>query len=494
MTSQALAKFENIFTDPDPLGTFVSVVTTNHLLPGTLGAAIRVHIDSEKEQLTIPAEEIQSIQLKRGQMDIASHRDLPTEILSKIFVCSLAEWGVPIPRSGIHTPWNLIRVCSLWRQLALNLPELWARVDLRIMRVDSIGPNIRAVQEVISASKNRPLSIRAYFSPLGRSVARQMIDIIFSDAHRLREISLRGHLSCIEPFLNLPAGLTESLEIVTLNVPNVIIGVGGTDLSVLKGSAKLRELTIDIVMLYSSIFQLPLAQLTALHLPRSYLHPRAALSILRQCPSIIQCTLCLSNHGDDALPDTTPCLLPELTHLTLLPWNQGHFDYSRCIELSLVLPRITHFYLKYFYLDRPWPAPCTQWITQSGTLQILHVDIPISSLHIEKLIRASPLLTELSVPRCTFSASCLEGVATGALLPKVRKLSCMVDNLDSFYAHLDMLERRKSDSSHAAHIAEMMFMTKSSLKESQLGESARYKEMRSGWKISVMRIMNGAML
>jgi len=51
-----------------------------------------------------------------------------------------------------------------------------------------------------------------------------------------------------------------------------------------------------------------------------------------------------------------------------------------------------------------------------------------------------------------------------------------------------MLERRKLDSSHAANIAKMMFMTKSSLKESQFEELARYKEMtKSGWKIIVIK-------
>jgi len=154
------------------------------------------------------------------------------------------------------------------------------------------------------------LVVRANFgSAPSNLVARETINLIFSNAHRLRDFSFRGHHSCLDPLLNLPTGFPNSLEIVTI--------AGSPDLSFLKGSTKLCELTINnINTQYSSIIQLPLRQLTALHLPWSLLHPRAALSILRQCPSIISCTLGLSDiDGEDAFPDTTPCLLPELTHL-----------------------------------------------------------------------------------------------------------------------------------------------------------------------------------
>jgi len=308
-----------------------------------------------------------------------------------------------------------------------------------------------------------------------------MINAIVSDPHRLRAIALQGHSSCIEPFLNLPAGLAKSLEFVTV----IVRRIGSIDLSMLKGSTKLRQLTTNMIPPYSSIVQLPLTQLTVLRLPCSRLHPRAALSILRQCPSLIHCTLRLTNDGDDAPPDATPCLLPKLTHLDLLPWSRARFDYLPCIE-SLVLPRLTHLYLTYFHTVPQLPAACYQRITQSGTLLTLKIDIPMSSPHLEELLRASPFLIDLFMPRSAFSPWALEGVALGALLPKVRNLTCMIGILGGFYSHLDMLVRRKL-CLHATHIAEMTFMTKSSFNESQMRGSARYEEMvRLGWKIGVM--------
>ena len=491
----------NFNIDTDVEVATASVATTNHPLPGTLKAMIRAQIDSEKQQLVFLDEEIhrtqalldklrqqhthRSTQLKRYQMCIASHRDLPREILSEIFLWSLAQWGVPVPRRDTDAPWNIIHVCSLWRQLALNMPKLWARVDLNITGPDSTGLNIRTLQGVIGASKNFPLFIRAYLPPHN---LQRAFGIIFSDIHRLREITLRGHLDCIEPFLNLPAGLAKSLEIVTVgvSVPPGTLDDSMTDseLSILKGSTKLRELTLDILVPYSSIIQLPLAQLTALHLPCSKLHPRAALSILRQCPSIIQCTLGLTNDGDDAPPDTTPCLLPELTHLALRPCGSTRFDYPQ----SLVLPRLTHLSLTYRRSIPGSAAARNQWISKFSTVQFLELDTPLSRQDVKELLRASPSLTELSVPRGAFSASCLEDIASGALLPKVRKLTCMINTLHSFHAHLDMLERRKSESSHAAHIAEVTFVNRSGLKESELSGSARCKEMvTKGWNIGFMK-------
>ena len=63
----------------------------------------------------------------------------------------------------------------------------------------------------------------------------------------------------------------------------------------------------------------------------------------------------------------------------------------------------------------------------------------------------------------------------------------MIDTLDGFHAHLDMLERRKSDSSHAAHIAKVAFVNNSGLdKGPKLSGSARCREMATlGWEISI---------
>ena len=125
---------------------FATALTTNLPLTECLKVKIRAHIDSEKEQLVILDEEIhrtqaqldklrqqhthQSTQLERYRASLAPHRDLPREVLCEIFCWSLAEWGVPVPRRDTDAPWNIIRVCSLWRQLALSTPELWARVNL----------------------------------------------------------------------------------------------------------------------------------------------------------------------------------------------------------------------------------------------------------------------------------------------------------------------------------------------------------------------------
>ena len=195
----------DIETDLEVVTT--SLVTTNHPVPGTLKATIRAHIDSEKEQLVLLDEEMhraqallneegrhtealleklrqqhthRSTQLERYQMALAPHRDLPREILSEIFLWSLAEWGVPVPGSYTHAPWNIIRVCSLWRQLAFSMPKLWARVDFHMGGRGFFEPDyIDGVPGIIRASKNCLLSIRVDTN--SDRLMRQTMAVINSD-------------------------------------------------------------------------------------------------------------------------------------------------------------------------------------------------------------------------------------------------------------------------------------------------------------------------
>ena len=83
----------------------------------------------------------------------------------------------------------------------------------------------RVAKAVIDASKNYSLTVRADFSGnygirviTSELVARKTIDLIISNAHRLRDLNFRGPLSYIDLFLNLPAGFANSLEIMTFNV------------------------------------------------------------------------------------------------------------------------------------------------------------------------------------------------------------------------------------------------------------------------------------
>ena len=173
-----------------------TALATNFPLPEHLKTTIRTHIYSEKGQLTILDGEIRrtrallnelrqqhthrSAQLERYQMALAPYRDLPIEVLSEIFLRSLAEWGVPIPRSNMDAPWNIIRICSLWRQLGLSTPEFWTRLNLGLMGQGSPGQANHMMNSVakavIDASQNYPLAVRTDFGTIAsKLVIREII-------------------------------------------------------------------------------------------------------------------------------------------------------------------------------------------------------------------------------------------------------------------------------------------------------------------------------
>lgn len=100
---------------------------------------------------------------------------LPNEILALIFdlIAEENQRDTETPTS----PWNLLRVCRHWSQVALGTPILWSRLELMTISTAFEDPHL-------STSKQRCSTLGQLERALGRSGAA-LLDVTFSFAGRL---------------------------------------------------------------------------------------------------------------------------------------------------------------------------------------------------------------------------------------------------------------------------------------------------------------------
>ena len=87
--------------------------------------------------------------------------ELPTEILDHIFrLCARISGTVPLPLRKRHIPIQIVisHVCSKWRQIALDSPELWADVSIEDK---DLFKDDHVCQAWLSRARLRPLDFRS---------------------------------------------------------------------------------------------------------------------------------------------------------------------------------------------------------------------------------------------------------------------------------------------------------------------------------------------
>ena len=141
---------------------------------------------------------------------------LPTEILGLIFKCLWRETE-PHPRLDIETwPWyhpahpslvHITHVSHRWREIALDIPLLWSRVD------DRLSSRMLAF---LHRSRTSPISLSACFSGSRRGSSGCLVESIPTSCRgRLRRLDVRLEASDIftQPRLDFSAPL---LQVLTL--------------------------------------------------------------------------------------------------------------------------------------------------------------------------------------------------------------------------------------------------------------------------------------
>jgi len=185
----------------------LEALRSNKVSESAEASEISEYIDNAEFDLAVYEAEIERllsfINRLRGQTEqlkkriawkralISPVRKLPNEILASIFTYCLGNGY--FSNSQYYQDPNFVTVCSLWRSVALNSPEIWSNVSLTLE--DNYVPSrtIRAVTRHLAQSQMRPLvaTLRIKFGPYPyHHTAADCLTAFLSQAHRWRNLSI----------------------------------------------------------------------------------------------------------------------------------------------------------------------------------------------------------------------------------------------------------------------------------------------------------------
>lgn len=89
-------------------------------------------------------------------------QSIPPEMLEQIFIFCYNNNAVR-PASS-EAPFNITRVCSIWRDVAHRIPLLWASLRVKIS-LSSSSPSLGCIQTWLSRSGGHPLTLQLVLAP-----------------------------------------------------------------------------------------------------------------------------------------------------------------------------------------------------------------------------------------------------------------------------------------------------------------------------------------
>ncbi|KAG6819864.1 hypothetical protein H0H93_007849 [Arthromyces matolae] len=465
---------------------FLQVATGNNLLPeSTRLAAQRFSFNAEHDLATI-LDQIASAQAaldllhaqrreKMIQINIynsasAPIRKLANEILSYIFIlCCRDSFVTPIPLPT-QQQYVLGRICAKWRQISLTTPELWSRIHVdhsihdRANPYPSFKPSIlypaflQSATRLIQMTGQVPLSL-SFINDINNA---SPIDPFLPEIGRVTEIYVNGCPNTLEAFFILPLGTLSALRCLVIE---------GSTIKAVWGSHLLHNVHFRKFSCKASIQRadwldfLPLAQLTCLIIPKSFLTFEELLRVLSIACHLQEGSFSIDRRSEitSKLPslrnDSQPIELSELHTLSLTI-----IDGPPSIDLQrIILPRLCHFNIQSGF-NFPWNTHWTSLITRSGILETLRIeDHVLSPIETERILYMAPHLKVLELGSGKmFTSSILQKMSTGKLVPELTNLRCLIslttaDEYGALDLHLDMLEARRKGNT-GTHVEKVHFL------------------------------------
>ncbi|KAF7363699.1 hypothetical protein MSAN_01027600 [Mycena sanguinolenta] len=157
----------------------------------------------------------------RVQALISPWRQLPVEIISKIFIFTLAC------RGNIHQddPWDddragtllLCKICSEWRAIALRTPALWNTLSISAL---GLARPPEWISTWLARSRSSPVFLQLLWdSETLRDAINSVMSIFASHLHHTAELEINGIYFLDERLMENHAELTFNLSGESLNAP-----------------------------------------------------------------------------------------------------------------------------------------------------------------------------------------------------------------------------------------------------------------------------------
>lgn len=427
-------------------------------------------------------------QLSAYNTILAPHKLLPTELLSQIFLSIYPEPSF-IPAQIPSCPLAVSQVCSLWRSVALDTPELWANVILRLSNHTSVraADAVHVAEQWLGRSRTCGASLVVFnqlphddpskYETIFQRVFQHLIDPL---SHRLQVLELKAiPYATLRPFLKGPTAFPKLHSLSLILGPQTVvsnedldIGHGKLVMFSKKTSPGLKHLEISGFKprVLTKNFDFPWASMTRLHLPCMQLSHRRSLDILKLCRRLEDCQLLVAGDDPSSVLGQThsdlhpPIMLSSLRKLTVeVDRKQSVGSWFASIATpaleSLSIACDTHGQFEVPSNDNSWFQSFMKFLGQYDRppLEVLHIDFALNTpystssnektdqLQIVALSQVVPGLTELRLPIApslhdgTLPRPLLHMLGQGKVLPKLKILVGQVAVLEDL---VQMLESR----------------------------------------------------
>lgn len=388
-------------------------------------------------------------------------RNFPPEILRQIFVLA-CDANNEVAIGGYMPAMVLSSVCTVWRNICMDTPELWSRISVKFERF--VEDSLMLLVTLLSRSKQSPLTIFVSLWFLPEIHRNRIMAALVNHCHRWQHLELDVDWNPFEIHRLWQAvhGNVPLLEY--LHVKSDVLGGVG---DVFQLAPKLRS--VKLTTICSDEFPLPYEQITTLSIGSNYnglLLDEMVFSAVRRCPQLQHLQVCeelTTGSADNIMPSTIT------TNAHTLTLAVGHFfsltvDYLAYIQM----PRLAT--VKLITYDQKY----RQSLNDFGTIDFLFFlramsssdvttlsmeDITLSSTECVQLLSGIPSLTHFSyhlrdttpgfhpISHKLFSALRADCDPNKALVPKLHtiKLSTSTPSdcdESAFVAFVDMVMSR----------------------------------------------------
>lgn len=388
--------------------------------------------------------------IAKRKIDLATYnaalspaRRLPPELVADIFLLCHTEPAPLLAKSEYDKlPLILGQICSGWREVALNTPQLWSNFAIDVPPGQSLpGITEGSVESWFSRSGAHPLSMEINMDNRRKTRRRQffssdlqrIMEVVATYAGRIKDLRLvlpGNPIKLNDPFQHIPRNSFALLESAVLHLdfteglrdPKRWQGA----LTAFKTAPHLKRLDfmsslttpffgisertgLTVVRVY-----LPWAQLTHFNFHRVFMNPEGCHYVLRLCSkNLVECSIILSQDHDDSLDHFfKEITMPKLETLNLQIMRKsefGEFLHPSFLE-SLILPALKEFSFSSYNKDNGPTKWCSQ-VPYEGLLCLLShsqlerfsfASVVICSRKLVELLRPMTSLVELNLHSTLF--------------------------------------------------------------------------------------------
>jgi len=329
---------------------------------------------------------------------VAPHKRLPTELWQRIFQYVCLGYDQAAPRVA-NPPILLCRICSSWKYIAENMPELWKSLHFYMEKEYNPSQKLQAARTFFSRAGNLPLSLT--LSDTNSNSAIDFVqEVIVPFSRSFRYLHLVLSSSQIKDLLSLPLGSLDSLEEL-----HVVLLIGVTPVSILPAwkppftvfspSSKLRRLRIQLTpIVVPHIFRLPWHCLETFRCDSS-IQADDCHELLLSCQALRKLHVRVFGIKYSATP-RVEIPLPNLTHFSVHLCDEESYD---LFFLPLILPTLQSLMI-YNYIGLRWSSGMYDSLVERSGCRVeeLYLGTFIAvSQDISRLLERTPTLRSMTL-------------------------------------------------------------------------------------------------